>query len=225
MPRITSLRFASLQSGNASCRLNIAARRSGVRNPYATEANDAPTHRAARRGSSPNNFSPVQATAYSNHSRIAGHYARACGGDASNRSLIVHCDWPPRLSFAFVRRDDPSWVCRGGHRVRALRETRLAARMLDSSRFARFVTIPAQTEHRGARHGRRGGHDLAVRKPRRHRLYPGRLNALRMDRPRHGRNRGLGYAPALGGSMVRKADPLLLGGGGRFLVASVGVGR
>ncbi|MFZ1205602.1 MAG: hypothetical protein WAN97_14910, partial [Candidatus Acidiferrales bacterium] len=77
----------------AKCRLNIAARRSGVRIAYAAAAKLAPAQRAAGLGSSPINFSPLQAVAYSSHSRIASHYA---GGSMSKPEAETNLEFHQR---------------------------------------------------------------------------------------------------------------------------------
>lgn len=71
--RIVSLRFSSVQSGNASRRFVIAVRRSRGKHRSSTRAIAAATARATGLGKIPRNFRIVHTATYSHHSRIARH--------------------------------------------------------------------------------------------------------------------------------------------------------
>src|SRR5579864_4861677 len=74
--RTILLRSASVDPGNANCKLNSAiCRQRGCRRNK-SEARCAPTERAEDRGNNPRNLRLVQASAYSTFSRIRNHYGQ-----------------------------------------------------------------------------------------------------------------------------------------------------
>src|SRR5215467_12822117 len=74
--RMVSCRFASLQSGNASCRLKLAVLRSLGVSASSVMATAAPVARASQRGIEPTALSTDQLTAYASHCFIARHFIR-----------------------------------------------------------------------------------------------------------------------------------------------------